>query len=75
MLPSVRAAECEITNSNVNHEYLKQDGLADFTSACQVLMFGEGASVVTQKHIFTIQSISGTGAIRLGLSLMKDFYA
>jgi aspartate/tyrosine/aromatic aminotransferase len=73
VLPSVRAAEGKIMDSNMNHEYLKQDGLADFTSACQVLMFGEGASVLAKKQIFTIQSISGTGAIRLGLSLMKDF--
>ena len=71
VLPSVRAAELKITEAHVNHEYLKQDGLDDFTSASQKLMFGEQSSVVKEGNCFTIQSISGTGAIRLGLELIK----
>lgn len=71
VLPSIRAAELKITDAHMNHEYLKQDGLDDFTKASQKLMFGENSSIVKDGKCFTIQSISGTGAIRLGLELIK----
>jgi aspartate/tyrosine/aromatic aminotransferase len=71
VLPSIRAAEVKLTEANVNHEYLNQDGLDEFLSACQVLCFGDSASVVKEKQVHSIQSISGTGAIRLGLEMIK----
>ena len=71
VLPSIRSAELKISDAHMNHEYLKQDGLDDFNMASQKLMFGEDSSVVKDGNCFTIQSISGTGAIRLGLELIK----
>jgi hypothetical protein len=36
VLPSVRAAEKEIYEANLDHEYLGQDGLASFNTGAQV---------------------------------------
>ena len=46
ILPSVFAAEERLIQNHPGHEYLRQDGLATFTEAAQVLMFGHGSAAV-----------------------------
>jgi len=72
VLPSVREAEKEIYDANMNHEYLGQDGLASFNTAAQGLMFGEGHIVLKEERVYTIQSISGTGSLRLAMDFIKQ---
>jgi aspartate/tyrosine/aromatic aminotransferase len=71
VLPSVRMAEADIERKHYNHEYLNQDGLEEFNPLAQKLMFSEGSRVVLEKRVFTCQSISGTGSLRLALDFMK----
>ena len=55
----------------VGHEYLSQDGLDTFNSASQKLLFGEKSSLLKENTVYTIQALSGTGALRLA----TDFIA
>lgn len=57
-------------NSGANKEYLPIEGLAEFNKAAQRLVFGELAGKLS---IVTTQSISGTGALRIGMGFIKAF--
>jgi aspartate aminotransferase len=72
VLPSVRAAEDEIHRRQFNHEYLSQDGFAEFNAAAQKLMFSENHVVLKEKRVFTCQSVSGTGSLRLCMEFIKS---
>ena len=64
MLPSVRAAEDKIVASKPNKEYAGITGVPEFTKAAALLAYGEGSSALDRLVI--TQSISGTGALRIG---------
>jgi aspartate aminotransferase, mitochondrial len=72
VLQSVRLAEEDIHKAKVDHEYLSQDGLESFNLATQILLFGDGHTVVNEKRVHTCQSISGTGSLRLAMDFIKS---
>lgn len=75
VLPVVRKAKQLILNDpNINHEYLPIAGLADFTSASQKLIFGESSPAITEGRVYSLQSVSGTGAVHLGALFLSRFY-
>jgi len=65
ILTCVRKAEERILKSDVNHEYLAIDGLKELQEVASRLMLGEFAEKNPNK-VVSIQSLSGTGALRLG---------
>jgi aspartate aminotransferase len=71
VLECVRKAEREIVDKNADKEYLGITGLGDFTKASLKLAYGD--SVPLSKVAIT-QSISGTGALRIGGAFMARFY-
>ncbi len=74
VLPSVRMAETVVYERMYDHEYLNQDGWSDFTALTQKLMFSAYSPVIKEKRVHTIQSISGTGSLRLGMDLIKNHF-
>ncbi|KAL1302187.1 hypothetical protein AAFC00_002618 [Neodothiora populina] len=75
VLPVVKKAEERIANdSSINHEYLPIAGLADFTSASQNLIFGPSSPAISDSRIYSLQTISGTGAVHLGALFLSRFY-
>jgi len=73
VLSSVKKAEQIIVNSSeFNKEYLPIDGLAEFNKVSAKLIFGDTYEGVSKKTA-TIQSLSGTGAVRLGAEFIKRF--
>ena len=74
VLPSIREAETRVFNNAMNHEYLPQDGLAEFNSSSQILMFSESSDVIKEKRVHTMQGLSGTGCIRLALEFLKKYF-
>lgn len=75
ILPSVRKAEEVLFNANLNHEYAPISGEAEFTAAVAKLAFGENSIVLKEKTNCTVQSISGTGALRLGMEFIMKHYS
>ena len=64
MLPSVRTAEEKVIASRLNKEYAGITGVPEFTKASAVLAYGKDSDALGRLAI--TQSISGTGALRIG---------
>lgn len=75
ILPSIRMAEEKIFQKGLNHEYAPISGLGTFTAAAAKLAFGADSPMLQRKSNCTVQSLSGTGALRLGLEFISRFYA
>jgi aspartate aminotransferase len=73
VLPVVRDAEIAIANDTTrNHEYLGQLGLEAFTQAAVRLLLGDQSPALQQSRLCAVQSLSGTGALRLAADFLRD---
>uniref|UniRef100_A0A6B2L604 Aspartate aminotransferase n=1 Tax=Arcella intermedia TaxID=1963864 RepID=A0A6B2L604_9EUKA len=72
VLPCVRAAEQRILQSNFNHEYLPIDGLKDLQDVAASLILGDFYKQ-NPKKVVSFQSLSGTGALRLGSAFISKW--
>jgi len=73
VLKCVRAAEEQLLSQNLNKEYLGQAGFGEFTKAGAKLVWGAGNPVLTNGRLKSVQSLSGTGALRLAMDFFKKF--
>ena len=62
-----------LERGDTDHEYLPVQGSEAFMGSAVNIAFGEDYSAIKEKRIATMQSLSGTGAIRLGLEFCKKF--
>nr|BBA45751.1 glutamate oxaloacetate transaminase, mitochondrial-like [Pachyrhynchus infernalis] len=74
ILPSVRKAEEKIFNQKMNHAYVLQDGHHEFCKLAAELAFGKDSCVLQNNLNVTAQSVSGTGALRLGAAFLAKFF-
>jgi len=72
VLPSVRAAEEKVIAEKMNKEYAGITGVPEFAAAAAKLAYGEGSEAIPRTAI--TQSISGTGALRIGAAFLARFY-
>ncbi len=68
-----RATELWISREDTK-AYLTIDGVAAYNLGTQELLFGKDAGVLKDKRVMTMQSIGGTGALRLGAELVRQFF-
>jgi aspartate aminotransferase len=73
VLESVRTAEKKILDQKLDHEYLPIAGLAAFTKAAAELALGADSAHIKEKRIATVQTISGTGALRVAAEFINRF--
>lgn len=71
-MPSVLKAEDKITTARLNKEYAGITGVPEFTAAAAQLAYGP-SSPAADRTVIT-QSISGTGALRIGGEFLARFY-
>ncbi|KAI0466052.1 pyridoxal phosphate-dependent transferase [Xylaria cf. heliscus] len=69
VLPSVREAEQRVIAAKLNKEYAGITGVPEFANAAGVLAYGQ-----THERLAITQSISGTGALRIGAAFLARFY-
>ncbi|KAI0815204.1 PLP-dependent transferase [Irpex lacteus] len=74
VLNAVKKAEEIIRNSSPDKEYLPITGLADFTKAAVKLAYGAESASLNGNSIAVTQSISGTGALRIGGAFLGRFF-
>lgn len=74
ILNCVRAAEEQLLKENSDHEYAPIIGIPEFTSATLRLAYGPNCKALQEGRIAVAQSISGTGALRLGGEFIRKFY-
>ncbi|CAH7686156.1 pyridoxal phosphate-dependent transferase [Phakopsora pachyrhizi] len=74
VLPSVRQAEESIVAAKYDKEYLGITGYPEFTKRAAWLAYGEDSVPLKEGRIAITQSISGTGALRIGGAFLHRFY-
>lgn len=71
VLPVVKKSEKLVVDDNsLNHEYLPVLGTDAFTFAATGLLLGENSLQIKNKQAFGIQTLSGTGALRVGAEFL-----
>jgi aspartate aminotransferase len=73
ILNCVRQAEKRIYESKQNHEYAPIGGDPGFTKVAASLLFGSDAKELKENRVVTVQTISGTGALRVAGQFLKRF--
>jgi aromatic-amino-acid transaminase len=74
MLPSVRRAESAMLAEIGPRPYLPIDGLASYRSAVQDLLFGADHAAVTGGRVATLQSLGGSGALKVGADFLHRYF-
>ena len=54
--------------------YLPMDGLPDFNNATQKLIFGASSPACEQNRVITIQTLGGSGALKVGADFLKKYF-
>ncbi|MCJ1243933.1 aspartate transaminase aat1 [Trapelia coarctata] len=74
VLPSVRTAEKKVVDSQMDKEYAGITGVPSFTKAAAILAYGPDSAPIKEDRVAITQSISGTGALRIGGEFLNRFY-
>ncbi|MBU6494616.1 MAG: aspartate/tyrosine/aromatic aminotransferase [Burkholderiales bacterium] len=74
LLKSVQQAEARHAAKLSPRPYLPMEGDAAYRAAVQQLLFGAGHEAVKAGRIATIQSIGGSGALKVGADLLKRYF-
>jgi len=72
VLSCVKKAEEAI--STLDHEYSPISGDGAFTKLSAELAFGEKSDAIVNNRVATVQTLSGTGALRIGAAFLNRFY-
>ncbi len=72
MLDSVRKAELQVVAEAGARPYLPMEGAANFRTAVQKLLFGEGNPVL--ERTVTIQSVGSSGGLKVGADFIKRYF-
>lgn len=74
VLQCVREAEKRILGQG-NKEYLPQSGDQEYAALARGMLFGANAQCIKDGRVATVQSLSGTGALRIGAAFTNKFFA
>jgi len=70
ILKSVKQAEQKVLEGETNKDYLPMSGLKSFTEGARQVLF---SGSVESSKIASIQTLSGTGALRVGFEFLAGF--
>lgn len=74
LLASVQKAEAAYAATPSPRPYLPMEGAADYRAAVQRLLFGSDSAALEAGRIATIQTIGGSGALKVGADLLKRYF-
>jgi aromatic-amino-acid transaminase len=74
VMDAVRQAETALLSSIGPKPYLPMSGAPDYRQAIQQLLFGAQHEAVTSGRIATIQTIGGSGALKVGGDFLKRYF-
>ncbi|MFM5464690.1 aromatic amino acid transaminase [Aeromonas simiae] len=74
LLPSVQQAETQRAATLTPRPYLPMEGAANYRTAVQHLLFGARHEAVNAGRIATIQTIGGSGALKIGADFLKRYF-
>ncbi|CAB0033018.1 unnamed protein product [Trichogramma brassicae] len=72
VLPVVRKTESALAaDETLNHEYLPVLGLDSFSQAATRMLLGNDSKAILEGRVIAVQSLSGTGALRLAAEFLS----
>ena len=71
VLECVRRAELKLAESPLPKNYLPIDGMQAYDRAVQQVLFGAQSEAVRQGRIVTVQTLGGTGGLKVGVDLLR----
>ncbi|KAJ3111262.1 aspartate transaminase aat1, partial [Phlyctochytrium bullatum] len=74
VLECVKKAEKIIQDLALDKEYLGITGLADYNRLAAELAYGADSPAIKESRLVTTQSLSGTGALRIGGEFLNRWY-
>ncbi|XP_039630691.1 aspartate aminotransferase, cytoplasmic [Polypterus senegalus] len=75
VLPVVRKVEQQIAaDHSLNHEYLPILGLPEFRAGSSKIALGEDSPAIAENRVGGVQSLGGTGALRIGAEFLRRWY-
>lgn len=74
VMKAVRTAETALLQEIGPRSYLPMEGMADYRAAVQKLAFGPTHEAVTSGRIATIQTIGGSGGLKVGGDFLKRYF-
>ena len=74
VMDAVRQAETALLSNIGPKPYLPMSGAPDYRQAIQHLLFGAQHEAVTSGRIATIQTIGGSGALKVGGDFLKRYF-
>lgn len=75
LMDAVRIAEERLTRLAKPHGYLGIDGLPSYNAATKALVFGGDSDVVGSGRITTVQTLGGTGALKVAADFLRTIDA
>jgi aromatic-amino-acid transaminase len=72
LLKCVQAAEAQLMATPKPRGYLPIDGIAAYDGAVKGLVFGNDSDVIQNSRVATVQSIGGTGGLKVGADFLKS---
>jgi aspartate aminotransferase, mitochondrial len=73
VLPSVREAQRRLLDKGLDMEYAGIAGIPEFVTHALKLSLGESSEAIASNRIAAVQSLSGTGAVRLAAEFANRF--
>jgi aromatic-amino-acid transaminase len=73
VLDCVKRAEAELESLSAPRSYLPIDGVPGYVRAVQELVFGADSAALHEQRVVTVQSLGGTGALRLAADFLARF--
>ena len=74
VLPSVQLAETDIAQSVIPRAYLPMEGSPAYRTAIQHLLFGKDNTVLSSGRVASIQSLGGSGALKVGADFLHKYF-
>lgn len=71
IMKAVKRAEGRLYESETTKNYLAIDGVAEFNARTKELLFGKDSDIVKNARAKTVQSLGGTGALRIAAEFVK----
>jgi len=71
VLECVRRVEQKLAEQPLPRAYLPIDGLQAYDRAVQELVFGASSEVVRSQRVVTVQTLGGTGGLKVGADLLR----
>ncbi len=74
ILESVKKAAAIWAATEDTKSYLPIDGVPTYNSATQELIFGKNSAALSEKRVATIQTVGGSGALKLAIDFIHRFF-